>query len=192
MRRREFITLLGGAAAHGRWRHARSRRCRWLACLTPPPLPSGQTFWPLSGKACGYVEGQNVTVEYRWAEGQFNRLPVLAADLVRRGLSVIATPATTAAAIAARLRLQRFRLYSASAVIRSSSGPGAARYERRRSLGNHGCFSCRCRRGAARMGGPNGQHSRALAVREPRDRRMAYTRLCVAGLAQDHHPVGSR
>jgi putative ABC transport system substrate-binding protein len=50
----------------------------------------------------GYVEGQNVTVEYHWLEGQYDRLPALMADLVRRRVALIATPATTAASIAAK------------------------------------------------------------------------------------------
>jgi len=50
----------------------------------------------------GYVDGQNVAFEYRWAEGRYDRLPELAADLVRRPLSVIVTPGTTAAAQAAK------------------------------------------------------------------------------------------
>ena len=90
MRRREFITLLGGAAAAGRSRRVRSsRRCRSLDSLIANRLGRTRTLC-CSGfrrglKETGYVEGENVTIEYRWAENRIDRLPELADGLVRRG-----------------------------------------------------------------------------------------------------------
>jgi putative tryptophan/tyrosine transport system substrate-binding protein len=56
----------------------------------------------------GYVEGRNVTVEYQWLAGQYARLPALLADLVRRRVAVIATPASTPASIGAIVRADVF------------------------------------------------------------------------------------
>ena len=105
MHRRGFINLLGGA----------------LAAL--PSTARGQQLSPVIGylgatshgrdsvamaalrqglKELGFVEGQNVTIEYRWAEGHYDRLPALAADLVRQKVAVIFAPASTPAALAAK------------------------------------------------------------------------------------------
>jgi ABC-type uncharacterized transport system substrate-binding protein len=107
MRRRDFIKVIGGGAAAwplvARAQQSAMPVVGFINAASPTKGYERNVAAFLKGLGeAGFVDGQNVSVEYRWAEGQNDRLPAMAADLVRRQVAVIA-PTTTPDALAARL-----------------------------------------------------------------------------------------
>ena len=93
MKRRKFITLLGGAALAWPFaayaQQAAMPEIGYLHSASPEPYSPMIAAFRQGLAEAGYVDGQNVTIDYRWAEGQFNRLPALAAELVARRPAIL-------------------------------------------------------------------------------------------------------
>jgi len=109
MRRRDFIAGLGGTAAWPFAVRAQQRATPVIGFLHSESLESRRdsvTAFHRGLAESGYVEGRNAAIEYRWAEGRYDRLPAMALDLARRQVAMLTSPSNTAAALAAKAATQ--------------------------------------------------------------------------------------
>src|SRR5689334_18595230 len=104
MRRRDVVTLIGGISLLPFALRAQQTMpvVGYLGAESPSRFASRQSAFREGLARIGFTEGRNVTIEYRWAEGDNSRLPGLAAELVDRKVAVLASPGSLAAALAAK------------------------------------------------------------------------------------------
>jgi putative ABC transport system substrate-binding protein len=129
MRRREFITVLGGAATWPLAARAQQRGLPVIGLLSSRSAATDAHLIAVIRQALnerGFVEGQNVVIDYRWADGQYDRLPALATSLVRRRVAAIVTIGGDEAALAAKAATATIPI-----VFIGRSGPrcGRSRYQ---------------------------------------------------------------
>jgi putative ABC transport system substrate-binding protein len=133
--RRKFLATLGGAASWplaARAQQAAMPVIGFLNGSSPESLVNAVAAFRTGLSESGYVEGRNVAIEFRWAQGQYQRLPAMASELVDRKVAVIVAGGRVAAGFAAKRPPQRYRSSSPAAPTRSrsdsypaSAGPAA-------------------------------------------------------------------
>src|SRR5262245_64831106 len=122
MNRRDFITLVGGTAASWPLAARAQQQVPVIGFLHTASLEAFRSqlaAFHQGLKYAGYVAGQNVAIEYRWAEDRLDRLPELAVDLVRQQVAVIAATGGNISGLTAKAQPRLFRLSSPAAAIRS-------------------------------------------------------------------------
>src|SRR5437868_14157685 len=131
MKRREFITVIGGGAAAGtvaaRAQQPAMPVIGFLSSTSPQVFGARLAAFVQGLKEEGYIEGQNVAVEYRWAGDQEDRLPVLAVDLVHHRVTVIAAGGSLSS-FAAKAETARIPFFVRTASVPVTLGPVASRH----------------------------------------------------------------